>query len=40
MHPGDNVGIGKDHTIFSVAEGKVKFHKTRNRTTVHVEIAE
>ncbi|MBO44794.1 MAG: 50S ribosomal protein L27 [Rhodospirillaceae bacterium] len=40
VHPGDNVGIGKDHTIFSVAEGRVKFHKTRNRTTVHVETAE
>ena len=26
-HPGDNVGIGKDHTIFAVTEGKVKFTK-------------
>ena len=40
IHPGNYVGIGKDHTIFSVAEGRVKFHKTRNRTTVHVETAE
>ncbi len=24
-HPGDNVGIGKDHTIFSLVEGKVVF---------------
>ena len=24
-HPGDNVGMGKDHTIFAVTEGKVKF---------------
>jgi large subunit ribosomal protein L27 len=40
VHPGDNVGIGKDHTIFAVAEGTVKFHKTRSRTTVHVEPAE
>ena len=26
-HPGDNVGMGKDHTIFSLVEGKVKFSK-------------
>ena len=24
-HPGDNVGIGTDHTLFATAEGKVKF---------------
>ncbi len=24
-HPGTNVGIGKDHTIFSLVEGKVVF---------------
>ena len=26
-HPGANVGIGKDHTIFATAEGKVAFQK-------------
>ncbi len=25
--PGDNVGIGKDHTIFATTEGNVRFHK-------------
>ena len=25
VHPGVNVGIGKDHTIFALKEGKVKF---------------
>ena len=25
FYPGDNVGIGKDHTLFSKAEGKVHF---------------
>ena len=25
--PGNNVGIGKDHTIFATSDGKVKFHK-------------
>jgi large subunit ribosomal protein L27 len=26
MWPGDGVGLGKDHTIFAVIEGHVKFH--------------
>ena len=25
MHPGNNVGIGKDHTLFAKADGKVNF---------------
>ena len=25
MHPGDNVGMGKDHTLFALIDGKVKF---------------
>ncbi len=25
MHPGDNVGIGKDHTLFALVEGHVGF---------------
>ena len=25
MHPGENVGIGRDHTIFALVEGEVKF---------------
>jgi large subunit ribosomal protein L27 len=39
VHPGTNVGMGKDHTLFALKDGKVKFHKTRSRTTVHVEPA-
>lgn len=36
-HPGKNVGIGKDHTIFAVACGKVEFaKKANNRTYVSV----
>ncbi len=26
VYPGANVGIGKDHTLFSLAVGKVRFH--------------
>lgn len=25
IHPGENVGLGKDHTIFALVDGKVKF---------------
>lgn len=36
-HPGTNVGLGKDHTIFALVEGKVTFSKGRNdRTFVSV----
>ena len=36
FHPGSNVGIGKDHTLFAKSEGKVTFKKTRTRTFVSV----
>ena len=36
FHPGTNVGIGKDHTIFATKNGKVIFKKTRIRTYVSV----
>ena len=29
-HPGDNVGIGKDHTLFALINGTVEFRKKRN----------
>ncbi len=35
-HPGTGVGLGRDHTIFATVEGRVQFHKTRDRTTVSV----
>ena len=37
IHPGLNVGMGKDHSIFSLVKGKVKFKKSKlNRTFVSV----
>jgi large subunit ribosomal protein L27 len=36
FHPGKNVGMGKDHTLFSLIEGKVEFVSTRTRKTVNV----
>ncbi|QGM46373.1 50S ribosomal protein L27 [Methylocystis heyeri] len=35
-HPGDNVGMGKDHTLFALVEGKVLFKSTRGRSSVSV----
>ena len=38
FHPGANVGLGRDHTIFATAPGRVKFqHKAKGRTFVSVE---
>ena len=39
--PGDNVGLGKDHTIFAMIEGQVIFRtKAGGRTFVSVQPAE
>ena len=39
-HPGHGVGIGKDHTIFAVRDGNVKFAtKSRGKVFVSVEPA-
>jgi len=36
-HPGENVGIGRDHTLFAMAHGKVKFSTGyKNRMFVNV----
>ena len=39
FHPGTNVGIGKDHTIFALVRGCVLFKRSnlRNRTFISVE---
>ncbi len=40
IHPGSNVGRGGDDTLFALVDGSVRFHKTRSRTTAHVDPAE
>ena len=38
IFPGENVGMGKDHSIFSVVKGKVVFRKSKSdRTFVSVK---
>ena len=39
-HAGDNVGIGKDHTLFALAHGFVKFTKKRNNRSYVSVVAE
>ena len=40
-HPGTNVGIGKDHTLFATAAGNVKFQtKANGRTFINVVMPE
>ncbi|MFV0531984.1 MAG: 50S ribosomal protein L27 [Flavobacteriales bacterium] len=40
-HPGNNVGIGKDHTLFALIDGKVVFTKKKNnRSYVSVQPLE
>lgn len=38
-HPGEGVGIGKDHTIFALREGNVSF-RTRSNGKVFVSVDE
>ncbi len=33
-HPGKNVGVGKDFTLFALTDGLVEFRKTRNDKTI------
>jgi large subunit ribosomal protein L27 len=42
FHLGNNVKMGRDHTIYSVVEGKVKFErldKTRLKVSVYPQLA-
>ena len=36
-HPGNNVGLGRDFTIFATVDGIVEFRKTRTKTLVSVK---
>jgi large subunit ribosomal protein L27 len=37
-HPGQNVGLGKDHTLFALADGQVEFRtKAKGRVFVSVQ---
>jgi large subunit ribosomal protein L27 len=42
FHPGQHVGIGKDHTLFAMVTGKVKYaqHGPKQKNTVSIEPAQ
>ena len=37
IHPGVNVGRGKDDTLFATADGKVVFHERKGRKLASIE---
>ena len=39
IHPGRNVGCGRDYTLFALSDGVVSYGKTRGRTLAHIESA-
>jgi ribosomal protein L27 len=38
FHPGENVGIGKDHTLFALIDGKVEFKVRGERSRKYVSV--
>lgn len=40
IHPGNNVGIGRDNTLFALIDGVVKFEKSGDRRKASVYPAE
>lgn len=41
IHPGENVGRGKDDTLFALKDGKVSFHRLgRDKTQVSIIVEE
>ncbi|HYF55908.1 MAG TPA: 50S ribosomal protein L27 [Salinarimonas sp.] len=40
VHPGVHVGMGKDHTLFALVDGRVRFGQRQGRTTVSVVPAQ
>ena len=38
IHPGDNVGLGRDHTLFALVGGKVRFTVGGRNNRQRVEI--
>ena len=36
FHPGEGVGIGRDHTLFAKVDGVLEFKKLKGRSYVHI----
>ena len=37
IHPGDNVGLGRDYTLFALCDGIVQYGRSRGRVVAQVE---
>jgi large subunit ribosomal protein L27 len=37
IHPGQNVGLGRDYTLFALKNGKVRYGTSRGRTMAHID---
>ena len=37
IHPGQNVGLGRDYTRFALKDGKVRYGTSRGRTMAHID---
>jgi len=37
FHPGENVGMGRDYTLFALTDGTVEFKQRRNRKLITVQ---
>ncbi|MCD6498990.1 MAG: 50S ribosomal protein L27 [Deltaproteobacteria bacterium] len=37
VHPGENVGMGRDYTLFALVDGTVRYHRVANKN-LHVSI--
>jgi large subunit ribosomal protein L27 len=40
IHPGKNVGLGRDFTLFALVDGVVRYGKTSGRTIAHIDLVE
>jgi large subunit ribosomal protein L27 len=38
LHPGDNVGCGKDYTLFALKNGIVEFNKNQRKVHIREEV--
>ncbi|HCO12336.1 MAG TPA: 50S ribosomal protein L27 [Desulfonauticus sp.] len=39
IHPGENVGLGKDYTLFALVDGVVKFEKFKRKNRVKTRVS-
>lgn len=39
VHPGSNVGLGRDFTLFALCDGVVRYGRSRGRVVAHIDPA-